>query len=327
MTKNKFSIVCVSVFLLIALSFSMVSCADMSKPDDEATEMVETDALATSFENNERISLKKSSPMMMSRATGVITHEITATVTPATATNKKVDWSVAWGDDSKTEDVSDYITVTPKSDGSNVATVTCKGAFSGNIIISATTRQNGYKADCIATFVGIPANIEIESNLTELSDGYHVNVGSVYTFNTHLSNPFGEVGNAYKNLSVTVEGVGTIKVASKEVYKSGGEMWYDSLATNIDINSIASKFIEASIDANGVISVNCKKAIEDYYNYMDTIDSGRTNYYNNCFRDYVTNCYFKIILTEPKSGVSTSFNIVFDANAVNGVDVGNEMYF
>lgn len=56
---------------------------------------------------------------------------LTATVLPVEATNKLVDWSVAWGVTKQhgSENVTDYVTVTPKSDGSNIATVTCKKAF------------------------------------------------------------------------------------------------------------------------------------------------------------------------------------------------------
>ena len=68
--------------------------------------------------------------------------------------------------------------------------------------------------------------------------------------------------------------------------------------------------------------------IVDVYCEVERIDGGRTQYYTDCFREYVTNCYFQIVLTEPKSGVSTSFNVVIDPNAVTGVTVANsEMFF
>ena len=331
MKKTKISIIVTSLLLLVATMFTMVSCTTGKNPstDDESEELVETTALSAQFVNTENIKLMAASPMMMNTKAATITQKITATVLPETATNKKVDWSVAWADAGKSENVANYLTVTPDSDGSTSATVTCKAAFTGNIVITATTRQNGYKADCVVSFVGVPANINIVTNLTPASDGYHVAVGSTYTFGTELSNPFGEVGNAYKNLEVSVKGVGTIKVASKEVYvSSGNTKWYDDLAKNISIEDIASKFVDASIATDGTITVNVKKSIESYYKYRERIDSGRTQYYQDCFREYVTNCYFQIILTEPKSGVSTSFNVVIDPNAVTGVTVtSGEMFF
>ena len=335
MKKTKISIVVTSLFLLVALCFSMASCG--LKPDDGENsevneesnlENLDASSLKTEFVNTAHVMLMAASEPMMA-ANGVITQRIVATVYPENASNKKVDWSVTWADKSNTSNVSNYITVTPDSDGSTSATVTCKAAFTGNIVITATTRQNGYKADCVATFVGVPANIEIITNLTPASDGYHVAVGNTYAFTTELSNPFGEVGNAYKTLQVSVKGVGTIKVASKEVYvSSGNTKWYDDLAKEISIESIASQFVDATISSDGSIIVNVKKSIESYYSSMDRIDSGRTQYYQDCFREYVTNCYFEIILTEPKSGASTSFNVVIDPNAVTDVTVNSgEMYF
>ena len=335
MKKTKISFVVTSLFLLVALCFSMASCGlepddgENSKVNEENNaESMEASSLKTEFVNTAHVMLMAASEPMMA-ANGVITQRIVATVYPENATNKKVDWSVSWADKSNTSNVSNYITVTPDSDGSASATVTCKAAFTGNIVITATTRQNGYKADCVASFVGIPSDITIITNLTPSSDGYHVAVGNTYAFTTDLSNPFGEVGNAYKSLQVSVKGVGTIKVASKEVYVSSGNVkWYDDLAEVISIEPIASQFIEASIATDGTITVNVKKSIESYYSSMDRIDSGRTQYYQDCFREYVTNCYFQIILTEPKSGISTSFNVVIDPNAVTDVTVNSgEMFF
>ena len=332
MTKRKISIVLTSMLVLAALCFSMVACNVDTVPNQDNTETentLEVASLKTEFVNTDNIKLMAAAAPVMAADTGVITQKISATVTPATATNKKVDWTVAWADSSNTNNVSNYVTVTPDSDGSTSATVTCKAAFSGNIVITATTRQNGYTADCIVSFVGVPANIKIVTNLTPASDGYHVAVGNSYTFGTELSNPFGAVGNAYQTLEVSVEGVGQIKVASKEVYvSSGNTKWYDDLAKNIDLNSIASKFVDASIATDGTITVNVKKSIESYYASLERIDGGRTQYYQDCFREYVTNCYFKIVLTEPKSGVSTSFNLVLDENAVTGVSIAStEMFF
>ena len=331
MKKTKISIIVTSLILLVATMFTMTSCTlgKKTSTDDESEKLVETTALSTQFVNTANIKLMAASEPMMAASTGVITQKITATVYPENASNKQVDWSIAWGNTSNTANVSDFVSVTPDSDGSTSATVTCKQAFTGTIVITATTRQNGYKADCIVTFVGVPANIEVSTSLTPGLNGYHLAVGNTYTFGTELSNPFGTVGDGYKDLKVTVGGVGTIKVASKEVYvSSGNTKWYDEGAKNLDINSIAGRFIEASVATDGTVTVKIIKSIESYYGSMERIDSGRTQYYQDCFRDYVTDCYFTITVTSPLSGVSTTFNVVIDPNAVTGVDVNNpEMFF
>ena len=87
-----------------------------------------------------------------------VAYTLTATVNPSSATNKEVDWGIAWMDASSTfatgKTVTDYVTVVPSYDGSVIATVTCYQAFEGEILVAVTTREGGFQADCIVTFSG-----------------------------------------------------------------------------------------------------------------------------------------------------------------------------
>ena len=71
---------------------------------------------------------------------------VTATVTPSDALNKKVDWSIAWANASsswaKSKTVTDYVTLTPTSDGAVTATLECLQPFGEQIIVTATSRDN-----------------------------------------------------------------------------------------------------------------------------------------------------------------------------------------
>ena len=64
---------------------------------------------------------------------------LTATVSPETADNKAVDWSVSFVNPSSSwasgKSVTDYVTVTPTSDGALTANVNCLKAFHGNTYI------------------------------------------------------------------------------------------------------------------------------------------------------------------------------------------------
>ena len=62
---------------------------------------------------------------------------IEAYVYPESAANKAVDFSVAWGNAPThgSEQVSNYLTVTPDSYGSTTATVSCKKSFGDDTII------------------------------------------------------------------------------------------------------------------------------------------------------------------------------------------------
>lgn len=73
-------------------------------------------------------------------------YQLTATITPENATNKAVDWTIAfvnpasaWATD---KTVTDYVTVTPTADGALTATVTCVQAFGEQINVRVTSRDN-----------------------------------------------------------------------------------------------------------------------------------------------------------------------------------------
>lgn len=77
---------------------------------------------------------------------------ITATINPDDATNKAVDWSVEFKNPSSSwangKNATEYVTVTPQSDGSLTATIECKKAFGEQIIVKCTSRE---VADIYAT--------------------------------------------------------------------------------------------------------------------------------------------------------------------------------
>ena len=71
---------------------------------------------------------------------------VQATVLPQDATNREVDWSLSWASPASSwasgKTVTDYVTVTPSSDGSTTATVRCLQAFGAQIRLTVTSRDN-----------------------------------------------------------------------------------------------------------------------------------------------------------------------------------------
>lgn len=73
-------------------------------------------------------------------------YTLTATITPSYASNKAVDWSVAFANASSTwasgKTVTDYVTVTPTSDGALTAIVENIKDFGEQILVKVTSRDN-----------------------------------------------------------------------------------------------------------------------------------------------------------------------------------------
>ena len=328
--KKKLLASILAIATLVTCIFSTVTWLKdtyESKQVEQTYADVMKKSFSTQFVNTPQIKLMSATPMTVSAEDNTVSQTLVATVYPSTATNKAVDWSVAWADSGKTEDVETYVTVTPTGNGSNTATVTCYKAFAGNIIVTATTRESGYTADCIVTFVGIPTDMTITSPYVEQVDGYHLGIGNAYTFNVEMNNPFGSVGKDYQNVTAKLSGVGSMILSYKEYYVSSGtEKWYDTSDKEVTLDSLKDNFITVDY-SDGVLTVNTLKSIESYYESVDKMDAGRTKAYTNIFRSYVSDCYFTIELKEETSGVTETIKIRFDDTAVAGVEMENEMYF
>lgn len=73
-------------------------------------------------------------------------YQLTATITPENATNKAVDWTIAFvnaeSEWATGKTVTDYVTVTPTSDGALTANVACFQAFGEQIKVTVMSRDN-----------------------------------------------------------------------------------------------------------------------------------------------------------------------------------------
>lgn len=106
-----------------------------------------------------------------------------ATITPENADNKAVDWWAAWKNPASEwaigKDVSEYMTVTPQTDGALTATVKCKKSFSEKIKITVVSRDNNSaRAECLCDYVRRVTDMTVtlkegtnETNIIELESG------------------------------------------------------------------------------------------------------------------------------------------------------------
>ena len=304
------------VGMAVSLALTLTLKKDGNRPlNDFAAETVNTEHIRLTMSTYAAVASDNS-----------VSKTITATVLPETASNKAVDWSVAWGDEETEGDVSLYVTVTPASDGSTSATVTCKKAFTGTILVTATTRESGYQASCVLTFVGIPTDILVSGGVSPTGGAYKLGIGHDYVFDIELTNPFDSVGSKFNDFGCRVYGVGSVVLGYME-RTSGVETWYDTSDKTVTLDSLKDNFISASY-ADGQLTVTTKKSIESYYGRMQKGDGGRTTFYFDKFRSYADDCYFKVRIEEKTSGLTKDLEIRFDDTIVTGVNVNRtEMEF
>ena len=164
---------------------------DKFKPDEEQTQ--EGGAIITEGESNGiKLMSAKISPENYDEY-GIspmadTAYQLTATLTPENATNKAVDWTIAWNGgrgqggggssglrssewaDGKT--VTDYVTVTPTSDGALTANVECLQAFGAQVKITVTSRDNtSVKATATVDYTEKLSSVKATFGSTVLTDG------------------------------------------------------------------------------------------------------------------------------------------------------------
>ena len=196
---------------------------------------------------------------------------IEAYVYPESAANKAVDFSVAWGNAPThgSEQVSNYLTVTPDSDGSTTATVSCKKSFGDDtIIITVTTREGGYTATCTVSFTGIASGIEITSSTatkkstSARGEYYELGTSKTYTFDIGLTNAFDDAAG---DLTVTeIGGVGDMYFGNGS-YNDGGYINFTDMVQK-SIGEFADECItSATISGNTLTVKTGSKILENYY--------------------------------------------------------------
>lgn len=137
-----------------------------------------------------------------------VTQRFTATITPSDAINQQVNWSVAFknagSEWANGKNISDYVTVTPTSDGSLYADVTCKAAFGEQIILTVTSRDNA-EAKATATVDYRKKVIACEIKLNG-SDSDVVDFSLAGTSYNITATPVMSVGTLGNEQSVSISG-------------------------------------------------------------------------------------------------------------------------
>ena len=337
--KNKIITLVSLVLVLCICTASLVGCANT--PYEDKDEAIDSVAMGDDIymKMDEEYKLPKYlsfSPQAMAASyTGTVFVNVSATVYPENAQNKKVDWSVEWADTTKTENVSNYITVTPSSDGSTQATITCHKAFEGEILVTVTTREGKHSDTCIVTFEGSVAWISITTDESKLLDNtnigeyYELGAGNTYTFDITPNNYFGTVG-AKCNYTYSVRKVGSITVQDqKQNTKTDNKVWVEGTSNTLPLSYITTinpyyeDLYTCSISGSKLnITVNC--TLENYY--VSSQRDGIQIYYTQRFCEYVgDNWYYEVTVTETNSG-RTDIIRFRPVQTVSGVTLSMDEY-
>lgn len=276
---------------------------------------------------------------------------IEAYVRPDDAANKKVDFSVSWGTAPThgSEPVENYLAVTPDSDGSTTATVSCKKAFGDDtILITVTTREGGYTATCTVTFTGVADGISISgSTATKKSSSgrgeyYEVGTSKTYTFDISLTNAFDDVAS---DLSVKeIGGVGTMYFGNGS-YNDGGYINFSNV-TQKDLADLADEFITSAIISGNTLTVKTgSKILENYYSSYGPDDYFITDIFYDRYviemnddwsikdssdsfnnqnakynAEHIDDCYFYVTVEDEISGLTQTVKLWL-VSSVSGVSL------
>lgn len=278
--------------------------------------------------------------LSMAKATaedGTVSQVITATVTPEDAPDKSVDWSLYWASDAalKDSDISEYLTLTPTSDGALTATVTCKKSFRGSVaIIKVETRSGGYIARCLVSYDGIPTSMSVgngQYGLIEVTGASDVRaIKRVYgvtdnnKFAISLDNVFGDVGESYYS-QYTISAVtsyGQIVLDDATADRRGFS--YHGKEKTVDLSTIQNQLIDVTCDGKN-ISVTVKKDITSYYESVQATSSSGATYTGHYKKTALKNGiapYFEVTLTNTYLNQSVNVKFWFQID-VTGVSLSN----
>ncbi len=253
------------------------------QPDGEETGE-ESAPIESTISNSEHVMLAMSAAVTAAEGE-YVEQTLTATVTPSTAQEKGVDWTVAWADGSDSSDLSDYLTITPASDGSNICYVRAYAAFDKDIIITVTTRDGGYTATCTVSFVGKPATMSIyvkqgtgsaidKPEADKDGDAYLLSTNGWYSFIPVFENIFGVVDEAAEVSDGDWEWgfTGTLRVAVN----------YAGQGSTIEINATNGVIPQYANDPGQTAGIDQSDIIR-YINLIETIsifEQVSTNNYN-----------------------------------------------
>ena len=259
-------------------------------------------------------------------------YTLTATVTPATADNKLIDWSVSWvnadSDFAAGKNVTDYVTVTPQSGDSATATVQCKQAFGEQISVKATSRFNSDAyAICAVDYV---KRVSSASFTVNKNGSFMFELGNVNTF---------EITPAYSVGTVT----GELTVASLDIMLNSKLEGFVMQGLGSLVGPVLPCPVEEHPADTPVTPFDFMTGRDDYpylaqgqnaYNVILRHANYAAADSNDCYLEIVVNCTYSYSGTEIQQVKTQKQNTIYSAGSLTEYDVvssvslnNSELYF
>ena len=294
-------ILTVIALALVAILSVGLLCALFIRPQDEEEEAIPKDGAIISETAANGISLMSAKIMPVEYAANGVSaladtaYTLTATVEPDYSGEKEFDWSVKFQNASSSwangKTVTDYVTLTPTSDGANTATVECKQAFGEKIIVTCTSRDYaGLSAICTVDYAqritgmnvtlegsrtgdrDIPAGEEVAINFT-----YYGGTSSYNVYTVRATATYSDVYTLAESATCKVSFLTSAGVNDDHTYFNGNEVtgsfgYYSRTYNDAVTNAIGKTF---SFDNHMFEPYNFRReysALEDLYPVEKTAD-------------------------------------------------------
>lgn len=213
---KKFLCIFLVAMLVVASCVSLIACNPQSpeKPVASVMDGNGNDLSQGTHEVPSRMVFASVNGAPATAAAPVGSTTLTATVSPANATNKKLTWSAAFVNPNSTwangKQLSTYLTIAPSAD-TLTCTVTCLQAFGEQIRISVVSQDNASAtANCLVDF---------QKNITG-AKLVLVNGSDRKELKEATASPVGVAANVNYNVTVEVEqSLGTVDVPYKVMRK------------------------------------------------------------------------------------------------------------
>lgn len=297
MKKAFLKVVCMGVVTAVLFGMTcLTGCSTIKKYINKAD-----NAVLDYEDNGGEIQIQRATSVLNAES-GYVEETVTAILTPSTVANKAVDWSIEWADNAplKNSAISDYLTVTPDSDGSLTAKVRCYKSFRGSsAILYVTTRIGEVKGSCSISFVGKPAtgnlnldNYDLKCTRGNLTDVIVLYVDSQYHFYFNFDNIFHDVGTGLvSGYQCSVEFIGDARYSHMTSSKLPINLFsLKCLSYEVHDNSVTLKPISRYEDCKTASSERWK---EDYVDkdgnlpYIKVTISANEGQFSQTFNVYI----------------------------------------